>query len=496
MTFVSDLEPRALWRRFDEILSVYRPSKGEGAMRRHVLEAADARGLQHVQDEAGNVAIRLPATPGHADAPVTVLQAHLDMVYEKNSDVDHDFATQPIAGERDGDYLTARGTTLGSDNGIGVAAMLALIDLGTPPDGTLAHGRLELLFTIDEESGLTGAGNLGTDLLAGRRLLNLDTEEEGAVYVGCAGGLGSRLTLPLVRHTAPEGAAALELAARGFKGGHSGVDIHLQRGNAIKLLARAIHAAALAADAVEGPITDLRLASVAGGSAHNAIPREAFATVVVPAAKADAFRAAFERETGRILDEYRPAEPDARFEAAAAEPPAEVWDAETSRAVLRLIVALPHGVASFSYDIPELVETSTTLATVAGTDGALEILLSTRSSVDSAIEAQARRIRAIAGLAGAAAAEEGGYPGWKPDMSSELLAVLKRVHERELGADPAVKAIHAGLECGIIGEKYPGMDMISFGPQIEFPHSPDERVLIPSVDRFWKLLTAVLVELA
>jgi len=483
-TFVSDLEPKALWRRFDEILAVYRPSKGEEAMRDHVLAVAAAAGLEHRRDEAGNLVVAKPAAPGREQAPVTVLQAHLDMVYEK--DVEHDFATQPIVPVRDGEYLKARGTTLGSDNGIGVAAMLALID-----SREVVHGPLELLFTLDEESGLTGAGRLSPDLLTGRRLLNLDTEEEGALYVGCAGGLGSRLTVPLVRHAPPAGAAALALAARGFKGGHSGVDIHLQRGNAIKLLARALHAAA---SAVED--ASVRLASVRGGSAHNAIPREASATVVVPAERAGEFRAAFEREAQAILDEYRPADPDARFEVAATDPPAEVWDLATSRAALRLLVALPHGVASWSYDIPDLVETSTTLATVAERDGALEILLSSRSSVDSAIRARARRIRALAGLAGAAAAEEGGYPGWKPNLESELLAALKRVHRRELGAEPAIKAIHAGLECGIIGEKYPGMDMISFGPQIEFPHSPGERVHVASVGRFWKLLTAVLAELA
>lgn len=503
-TFVSDLEPKPLWRRFDEILTVYRPSKGEDAMRRHVIEISGARGLEHRQDEAGNLVVRLSASPGHEDAPVTVLQSHLDMVYEKNSDVDHDFATDPIVPQRDGDYLTARGTTLGSDNGIGVAAMLALIDLGTPPEATVVHGPLELLFTIDEETGLTGAGRLSPELLTGRRMLNLDTEEEGALYVGCAGGLGSKVTVPLARATAPEGGAAFELEARGFKGGHSGVDIHLQRGNAIKLLARALHAAGAeiggwpAGDGGDGAGGGgaVRLASFRGGSAHNAIPREAFATVVVPSAAAGAFREAFEREARAIADEYRPADPDARLTAAEADLPAETWDVPSSVAAVRLLEGLPHGVASWSYDIPDLVETSTTLATVAEAGGHLEILLSNRSSVDTAIHARARRIRAIAEAAGAHAEEEGGYPGWKPDMSSELLAVLRRVHERELGSEPAVKAIHAGLECGIIGEKVRGMDMISFGPQIEFPHSPDERVHIDSVGRFWKLLTAVLEELA
>ncbi len=490
-TFVSDLEPRALWRRFDEILAVYRPSKGEEAMRRHVIGVADGRGLDHRQDGAGNVVVRVPASPGREGAPVAVLQSHLDMVYEKNSDVDHDFATQPIVPVRDGEYLTARGTTLGSDNGIGVAAMLALLDVA----GSQVHAPLELLFTIDEETGLTGAGSLAPDLLTGRRLLNLDTEEEGALYVGCAGGLGSKATLPLVRRRTPEGSMAVALEARGFRGGHSGVDIHLQRGNAIKLLARALHAAAVAAEVME----ELCLASFRGGSAHNAIPREAFATAVVPAAKGAAFCAAFEREARAIRDEYRPADPDARLtvaEIAPAEAPTETWDAPTSAAATRLLVGLPHGVMSWSYDIPDLVETSTTLATVVEKNGALEALLSNRSSVETAIRAQARRIRAIVESAGARAEETGGYPGWKPNMSSELLAVLRRVHQRELGAEPKVKAIHAGLECGIIGEKYPGIDMISFGPQIEFPHSPAERVHVASVGRFWKLLGAVLAELA
>lgn len=490
-TFVSDFEPRALWRRFDEILAVYRPSKGEEAMRRHVIGVADGHGLAHRQDGAGNVVVRVPASPGREGAAVTVLQSHLDMVYEKNSDVDHDFATQPIVPVRDGEYLTARGTTLGSDNGIGVAAMLALMDVA----GSQVHGPLELLFTIDEETGLTGAASLAPDLLTGRRLLNLDTEEEGALYVGCAGGLGSKATLPLVRRRTPDGSMAVALEARGFRGGHSGVDIHLQRGNAIKLLARALHAAAVAAEVMD----DLCLATFRGGSAHNAIPREAFATAVVPAAKGAAFCAAFEKEARAIRDEYRPADPDARLTVAEilpAEAPSETWDAPTSAAAVRLLVALPHGVMSWSYDIPDLVETSTTLATVVEKDGALEALLSNRSSVETAIRAQARRIRAIVESAGARAEEKGGYPGWKPNMSSELLAALKRVHQRELGAEPKVKAIHAGLECGIIGEKYPGIDMISFGPQIEFPHSPAERVHVASVGRFWKLLAAVLEELA
>jgi dipeptidase D len=398
--------------------------------------------------------------------------------------------------------------------------MLAVLE-----SDSLTHGPLELLFTIDEETGLTGASELAGDLLAGRQLLNLDTEEEGALYVGCAGGVGSRLELPIGRAETPAGTAALSFKVSGFKGGHSGVDIHLQRGNALKALGRALAAGARAADAlptsVNSQITDavtqgttvnpqitdavtqadsapatLRVVSLAGGSAHNAIPREAAATVVVDRAAAGDLRGAVEREFAAIAAEVRAADPGARLEVSEPAVPAETWDAATTGRALRLLEALPHGVQSMSYDIPELVETSCNLATVTEEGGALVALLSSRSSVESAKEALARRIRSIGELAGAAASEEGGYPGWKPDMSSRLLEVLKEVHRRELGSEPAIKAIHAGLETGIIGEKYPGMDMISFGPQIEFPHSPDERVHVASVERFWRLLTATLAELA
>jgi dipeptidase D len=485
MTFVSDLAPQPLWRHFDRILTIPRASKNEEAMRRYVLGVAEKHGFAGRVDDAGNVVVRKPAAAGHEGAAVTILQSHLDMVQEKNSDVVFDFAKDALQPRRVDDYLYATGTTLGSDNGIGVAAMLAVLE-----DDSLVHGPLELLFTIDEETGLTGAGNLATDLLKGRQLLNLDTEEEDALYVGCAGGLNSRLGLPARREATGDGRAALGFKLAGFKGGHSGVDIHLQRGNAIKLLARALYAASLATG------SEPRLAAFSGGSAHNAIPREAFATVVVAAGERSAFAAAVEKEVEAVRAEIRTADPGARLEVATPALPAECWDRATSRALLRLLVALPHGVTTMSYDIPDLVETSTNLATVGAEGDEVAVLMSTRSSVDSAIHALAGRIRAIAELAGASCVEEGGYPGWKPDLSSRLLAVLKEVHERELGSEPEVKAIHAGLETGIIGEKYPGMDMISFGPQIEFPHSPDERVLIPSVERFWKLLAAALEELA
>jgi dipeptidase D len=482
-TFVSDFEPQALWRHFDQILTIPRASKDEGQMRDYVVGIAEAAGLAHRSDAAGNVVVSVPGTAGHENAPSTILQGHMDMVQEKNSDVDFDFSTDAIVPRRDGEYLNATGTTLGSDNGIGLAAMLALMD------GAVAeHGPLELLFTIDEETGLTGAAQLDASILNGRRLINMDSEDEGVLCVGCAGGADTTVSLALTSAPVPEGTAALDLKLSGLKGGHSGIDIFLQRGNAIQLMARAIHA--VSRD------YDLRLAALAGGTAHNAIPREAFATVLVAATDSDAVAAALEAQVAAIARELKTVEPDAALSVDPADAPEECWDEASSRAVIRLLTSLPHGIETMSYDIPGLVETSTNLATAHVTDGALAICMSTRSSVASALEALRGKIRAIAELAGAAADEHEGYPGWEPDMESDLLQVVRALHERELGVDPKVEAVHAGLECGLIGEMIPGMDMISFGPQIEFPHSPDERVKIDSVGRFWKLLTVTLAELA
>ncbi|HSJ13717.1 MAG TPA: aminoacyl-histidine dipeptidase [Longimicrobiales bacterium] len=480
MSFVETLEPRALWQHFDRILTIPRGSREEAQMRLYVIEVAERAGLSHQVDAAGNVVVRKPGRKGREQAPVTILQSHLDMVNEKDSDVAHDFAKDPIRPRRDGEYLNATGTTLGSDNGIGVAAMLALLE-----SDDIGHGPLELLFTIDEETGLTGASELDASLLEGRHLINLDSEEEGAVTVGCAGGAGSILSLPLPRSAARGGALAVRL--RGLHGGHSGIDIHLQRGNAVKLLARMLHAAY-----VEQPF---RLAGISGGNKHNAIPREALATVVLEDSDGAALRRTLEAEFAGIRGEYGAADPGMQLELADDEA-REAWTAAGTATALRLIEALPHGVLAMSADIPGLVETSTNVATVAAEGDQLVIGTSSRSSVASALASVRRRIRAIAGLAGAEVAEGHGYPGWKPDLASPLLAVLRETHAAVLNREPEIKAVHAGLECGIIGEKIPGMDMISFGPQIEFPHSPQERVHIASVERFYTLLRATLERLA
>jgi len=483
MTFVSDFEPKALWQHFDRILTIPRGSKEEDRIRQYVVSVAERNNLSFDVDAAGNVVVRKPASPGLESAETTILQGHLDMVNEKNSDVDHDFSADAIKPRKDGEYLTATGTTLGADNGIGVAAMLAIAE-----SKDLAHGPLELLFTIDEETGLTGAAALEGSMLTGRRMLNLDSEEEEELCVGCSGGADSTLTLPLTRCAVPSGSAALQLKIHGLKGGHSGIDIHLQRGNAVKLLARMLNALSFH--------MSFHLAGLEGGNKHNAIPREARATVVLPTGVKDQFQMELEQEIAALREEFRPAEPNMQLEVTAGDTPQDVWDGETTEKVLHLLTALPHGVLAMSYDIPDLVETSTNLATVVVKDGALVVGLSSRSSVDSALRALRQSIRATATLAGARVEEGNGYPGWKPNLQSPILGVLKQVHVDMLGKEPEIKAIHAGLECGIIGEKVAGMDMISLGPQIEFPHSPDEKVKIDSVGRFYELLAVTLEKLA
>lgn len=485
MTFVSDLAPQPLWKHFDALLQIPRPSKQEERARRYVIERAEARGMTWRQDATGNVVVEKPASPGKEGAPVVVLQGHLDMVTEKNSGTVHDFDHDPIVPRRDGDWVKATDTTLGADNGIGAAALLALLDADD-----LVHGPLELLFTVDEETGLTGVLALDPQAIAlrGRLLLNLDSEEEGAVTIGCAGGSASRITLPLETAPAPDKTTVLDVKLSGLKGGHSGMEIHLQRGNAVKLLARVLLVALQQAP--------FHLASFQGGNKHNALPREAAARVVLPTEARIAFTAAVEAETAAIQDEIRAVDPDLSVETSEAASPERVWTAAATRKALDLLNALPHGVLAMSNDIPGLVETSLNLATAESADGALAILFSIRSSVASATRTTKRGLRAIAELAGADVQEYDGYPSWKPNLDSPLLATFRQLHQEKLGTDPELKAVHAGLECGVLGEKFPGMDMISFGPVIQGAHSPDERVEIASVGRFWGLLGEVLGALA
>ncbi|HEU4929597.1 MAG TPA: aminoacyl-histidine dipeptidase [Candidatus Krumholzibacteria bacterium] len=479
---IDNLEPRHVWGHFDRIRQIPRPSKHEEKIREHLLAWARERGFETRTDKVGNTVVAVPASKGHEQAPILVLQAHMDMVCEKNADVKFDFSRDPIQLRTEGDWLHARGTTLGADNGVGMASAMAIVD-----DPDAVHGPLEILITVDEETGLTGAMQLDPSMVKGRRLLNLDTEELNAIYIGCSGGGNSEITIPVAREDASGNGVFLEVRITGLRGGHSGMDIVLQRGNAVQALARCI------AKGSSGAKT--RLASIEGGSAHNAIPREAFAVVAVQQALKDAFERAVRDEAAAIKEELGAADPEFTVEVRPATQ-TRVLDAESQRRVLAALLALPHGVAAMSLDVPGLVETSNNLAAVHTDDNAVRVLVSVRSSIRSALMALRARVQSVAELAGATVAHNDAYPGWKPNLKSEVLAATQRVHERALGQKAELKAVHAGLECGVIGEKLPGMDMVSIGPWIESPHSPSERVNIPSVATFWKFLKALVKELA
>ena len=478
------LEPHSLWELFGKIAAIPRPSKHEERIVAWVRELAGEHGWSVRADEIGNLVLEVPATPGRERAAIVILQSHLDMVCEKNGDVEHEFLTDPIRPRVEGDWVYASGTTLGADNGIGVAAALAVAT-----DSSVVHGPLELLFTLDEETGLTGAQELDASMLRGRTMINMDSEEDGKLFVGCAGGADCELWLEPTREAPASGATWLKILVSGLRGGHSGLNIHENRGNAVKLLSRLLQAAS--ADAVEFEIADLR-----GGSKHNAIPREAEATVVASAAHADSLRGVVARMLESFRDELKGIDDGLQVRVEPGGPAATVIRRSDGQKLLDLLSVLPHGVLGMSPAIPGLVETSNNLAAVERENGNVRILTSCRSSVGSTQRAVLSSIRAAGNLAGARAEEHGGYPGWKPNLESKVLAVTRNVYAEIWGGEPEVTAIHAGLECGLLGQKIPGLDMISFGPQIEGAHSPDERVQISSVARFWDALQRLLRQLA
>ena len=481
------LEPRLIWKHFDAIRQIPRPSKHEERIAEHVVNWAKSHGLEVKRDGAGNVLVKVPATPGHEKAPVIVLQGHLDMVPEKNSDVAFDFEKDAIQVRVVGDYVYATGTTLGSDNGVGVAAAMAVAE-----EQKAVHGPLELLFTIDEETGLTGAMQLDNKLLAGRILINLDTEEDAALYIGCAGGADTHATFTVSREDALKGTVPVRISVRGLRGGHSGVDVHENRGNALKFLLRTLNA-------LQGKGIEFGIVSLAGGSKHNAIPREADAVVRISKGNESAAVAAVDSFARVLKEEFGEIDPSQRVECVTLEDREEnrkVWIRFDNDRVLDALLACPHGVLGMSRAVPGLVETSNNLAVVTTEGNTVKVTTSSRSSVMPSLKATTEQIGAAFRLGGAEVEQRDGYPGWKPNPSSAVLNTALKVFEREFKKKPAVKAIHAGLECGLIGEKYPGMDMVSMGPQIESPHSPDERVQISTVDRFYTFLKATLAELA
>jgi len=476
---IANLDPKILWKHFYSLTQIPRPSKHEQAVVDFVVKFGKDLGLETIVDEVGNVIIRKAATPGMENRKGIILQGHLDMVPQKNSDKQHDFEKDPIEAFVDGEWVTANGTTLGADNGIGVAAAMAVLE-----DNSLVHGPIEALFTIDEETGMTGAFNLKPGLLKGDILMNLDSEDEGELYVGCAGGMDANIKLAYKEELTPAGYSFVKLSVTGLKGGHSGMDISSGRGNSIKLLFRFLR--------YTEKQFHIRLASIDGGSLRNAIPREAFAVVGVPADKLSELEQAAKKHLEIFKAEFSKVEPDMAFSVDKVDAPKSVFDAKAQWGIIRGVFGCPNGVIRMSDAMPGLVETSTNLARVYSEDGFIYVQCLLRSSVDTAKEALGEKIASVFEMAGAEVSFAGSYPGWKPNMDSAILKVMGEVYKANWGKTPEIKAIHAGLECGILGGVYPNLDMISFGPTIRYPHSPDEKVKIDTVDKFWKFLVEVL----
>lgn len=482
MNKITDLEPKGIWKHFYSLTQIPRPSKKEARIIAFMKEFGEGLGLETLVDEVGNVIIRKPATPGYEHLRGVVLQAHLDMVPQKNEGTAHDFENDPIETIIDGEWLKANGTTLGSDNGIGVAAAMAVLE-----SNDLAHGPIEALFTIDEETGMTGAKMLKSGLLNGDILLNMDSEDEGELYIGCAGGIDTTGEFTPTMEATPEGMTAYRLAVKGLKGGHSGLDIHLGRGNANKILNTLM---LMAADKY-----GLRLSEIQGGSLRNAIPREAFATVVVPAEHAEPFEAFVQEFEIISKEEFREADEGLSISATPVNLPATLIDEKTQDGLFEAVARCPNGVISMIPDMPDVVETSTNLAIVKSSDHKIIIATLQRSSDDASKARLAENIRQVFTQAGAQAHSSGNYPGWKPNVNSPILNTMKKVYADKYGKTPEVKVIHAGLECGILAGAYPHWDMISFGPTIRHPHSPDEKVHIGSVALFWDYLVATLANI-
>lgn len=480
---IDGLEPALVWKHFAAFSKVPRCSKHEEAAAAFVMEEARRLGLKARQDAAGNVLVSKPATPGCEQKPSVCLQGHLDMVCEKNAGKKHDFSKDPIELVRKGNLLMANGTTLGADNGIAVATNLALME-----SRDVAHGPLEFLFTIDEETGLTGANRLEPGFLQSPILLNLDSEEEGAIYIGCSGGKDTQGVWTLALEPAPARLVGLEVKVSGLKGGHSGMEIDKGRGNAIRILTRVL--IALEAHGA-------RLSRIDGGNKRNAIPREASALVYVPASRLEAASAAVADWRDVARGELGSVEPDLDVSAAVVKGrKGRLFPRKAQQKITRALASLPHGVVKMSADIPGLVETSTNLASIATKGKTVTVGTSQRSSVASEILEIAQTVRYILEAGGADVTQGDGYPGWKPNVGSPILKVAKDTYRAQHGREPEVKAIHAGLECGIIGEKYPGMDMISFGPTLEGVHSPDEKIHVDTVPLFWNFLVGILKNVA
>jgi dipeptidase D len=480
---IKDLQPALVFGIFDRICQVPHPSKKEEKIRKFLLDFAAEHGIEVRTDAIGNVVMTKAATPGHEQAPTVIMQAHMDMVCESN-DKSFDFENQPITTIVDGEWLRADGTTLGADNGIGMAAALAALI-----DDKLVHGPLEALFTVDEETGLTGANNLGEGMISGTMLLNLDSEDDAELFVGCAGGVDTTCTFHYDRSMAPTDFHYFKFDVSKGLGGHSGGDIHLGRANANKLVARFLWTLM--------QTHELSLCEIDGGNLRNAIPRAAHAVFGVHASNKEQVRVAFNNYVADVEGEYSDIEPGLELELESVDRPDFAVDSNTTRRLIEALYSAPHGVVSMSRALEGLVETSTNLASVKmQPDNQILVTTSQRSSVESRKWDIANQVEALFTMAGAKVTHGDGYPGWAPNMNSTIMHVASEAYEELYGVKPAIKAIHAGLECGLFLEKYPHLDMVSFGPTLRDVHSPGERMHIPAVERFWGQLRRILEKVA
>lgn len=476
---LNSLQPAAVWQYFGQLMNIPRPSKHEAKVSAFLQEFGRQLNLETLADEVGNVLIRKPASKGYENAPGVCLQAHMDMVCEKNGDKEFDFLTQPIQAYVEDGWLIGDGTTLGADDGIGVAAAMAIL-----ADNSIEHGPLECLFTVDEETGLTGAANLRTDWLKSSTLLNFDDEDEGEYCIGCAGGIDTSVAIDYTTRPVPAGESSYRIKVSGLQGGHSGDDINRGRGCAIKILTRILW------NATENH--KIGLARIDGGNLRNAIAREAWADIVVAHDYEAAFRSMVDDFAKHICFEFRSTEPNMQVSLEPIEEPACLIDRQTQYNLLNALYACAHGVLAMSREIENFVETSTNLASVKMDDHQIHIATSQRSSVESAKHAAAQKIEATFRMIGAHVSHGDGYPGWTPNPDSKVLKVGVETYKRMFGHDPIVRAIHAGLECGLIGEKYPNMDMISYGPTLRGVHAPGEKIEIKTVEMFWNLTCEIL----
>jgi dipeptidase D len=477
---IEGLKPELVWKHFAAISCIPRCSKNETAVAQYVLETAKRLGLAANQDECGNVLVKMPATPGKTSFRSIALQGHLDMVCEKNADKVHDFSKDPIELVRKDNVLMADGTTLGADNGIAVATNLAIME-----STGLEHGPLEFLFTVDEETSLTGAGSLKPDFLESRTLINLDSEEEGELYVGCAGGRNTIGSWTVDYEKAPKKSATVTLTVKGLRGGHSGLEIDKGRGNSIKILNRLLFC-----------LTELggRLSAVNGGNKSNAIPREAEALLLLPRKKLTDAYEVVSKCNKMIRAELATLEPDLTISLTESDPAkkGKVIPKPLQKRICQTLSAMPHGVIKMSAEISWLVETSTNLAVIRTDSDQIVVTTSQRSSVATEIDEICQSVKSVLKLGKAEVENTDGYPGWKPNLDSPILKVAKDTYRSLFGKEPEVKAVHAGLECGIIGERFPGMDMVSFGPTLQGVHSPDEKIYVDTVERFWTFLLGIL----